>query len=127
MQKIFLLLFVSISALAQQDSVKYKYWLTFTDKNNSNFSISNPEDFLSARAISRRQKQEISIKIQDLPINSWYLDSIRDLGFDVLNRSKWFNGVVLETNDSSLVNQIDFPFIESIFIISPFHSQVYSN
>ena len=82
--------------------------LTFTDKNNSNFSISNPEDFLSERAIVRREKQKISIKIQDLPINSWYLDSIRDLGFDVLNRSKWFNGVVLETNDSSLVNQIDF-------------------
>ena len=127
MQKIFLLLFVSISALAQQDSVKYKYWLTFTDKNNSNFSISNPEDFLSARAISRRQKQEISIKIQDLPINSWYLDSIRDLGFDVLNRSKWFNGVVLETNDSSLVNQIDFPFIESIFCFGSWDNVNYQN
>ena len=94
MRNIFLLLFLSISVLAQQDSVKHKYWLTFTDKNNSDFSVYSPEDFLSERAIVRRVKQNIPIKIQDLPINSWYIDSVRNLGFEVLNRSKWFNGII---------------------------------
>lgn len=115
MQKLFLLLFVSVSAFAQQDSVSYKYWIAFSDKNNSNYSIFSPEDFLSERAIVRRERQNIPIKIQDLPINSWYADSIQNLGFEILNRSKWFNGILVSTNDSSLVNQINFLFVESVF------------
>ena len=115
MNKIFLLLFISISTFAQQDSITYKYWVKFTDKDNSVFSINNPEYFLSQRAIDRRNSQNISIKIQDLPINNWYVDSIRNLGFEIINRSKWFNGVILATNDSSLSNKIDFPFVKSIY------------
>lgn len=115
MNKIFLLLFISISTFAQQDSITYKYWVKFTDKDNSVFSVNNPEYFLSQRAIDRRNSQNISIKIQDLPINNWYVDSIRNLGFEIINRSKWFNGVILATNDSSLSNKIDFPFVKSIY------------
>ena len=74
-----------------------------------------PEGFLSQRAIDRRVNQGIDIKIQDLPINSWYADSIGDLGFDIINRSKWFNGIMITTNDSTLVNQITFPFVKSVF------------
>ena len=115
MNKIFLLLFISISTFAQQDSITYKYWVKFTDKDNSVFSVNNPEYFLSQRAIDRRNSQNISIQIQDLPINNWYVDSIRNLGFEIINRSKWFNGVILATNDSSLSNKIDFPFVKSIY------------
>ena len=115
MQKLFFILFVSVSAFAQQDSISYKYWIAFTDKNNSNYSVYSPEDFLSDRAIIRREKQNIPIKIQDLPINSWYADSIQDLGFEILNRSKWFNGVVVASIDSSLVSQTNFSFVESVF------------
>ena len=115
MNKIFLLLFISISTFAQQDSITYKYWVKFTDKDNSIFSVNNPEYFLSQRAIDRRNSQNISIKIQDLPINNWYVDSIRNLGFEIINRSKWFNGVILATHDSSLSNKIDFPFVKSIY------------
>ena len=115
MNKISVLLFISISTFAQQDSITYKYWVKFTDKDNSVFSVNNPEYFLSQRAIDRRNSQNISIQIQDLPINNWYVDSIRNLGFEIINRSKWFNGVILATNDSSLSNKIDFPFVKSIY------------
>ena len=115
MHKIFLLLFISISTFAQQDSITYKYWVEFTDKDNSVFSVNNPEYFLSQRAIERRNSQNISIQIQDLPINNWYVDSIRNLGFEIINCSKWFNGVMLTTNDSLLSNKIDLPFVKSIY------------
>ena len=49
MKKIFLFLFISISTFAQQDSITYKYWVEFTDKDNSIFSVNNPEYFLSQR------------------------------------------------------------------------------
>ena len=115
MHKIFLLLFISISTFAQQDSITYKYWVEFTDKDNSVFSVNNPEYFLSQRAIERRNSQNISIQIQDLPINNWYVDSVRNLGFEIINCSKWFNGVMLTTNDSLLSNKIDLPFVKSIY------------
>ncbi|OUV76012.1 MAG: hypothetical protein CBC83_01545 [Flavobacteriales bacterium TMED123] len=115
MQKLFFILFVSVSAFAQKDSISYKYWIAFTDKNNSNYTVSSPEDFLSDRAIIRREKQNIPIKIQDLPINSWYADSIQNLGFEILNRSKWFNGVVVASIDSFLVGETNFSFVDSVF------------
>jgi len=115
MNKIFVLLFISISTFAQQDSITYKYWVEFIDKDNSVFSVNNPEYFLSQRAIDRRKGQNIDIKIQDLPINNWYVDSIRNLGFEIINRSKWFNGIMLATNDSLLSNKIDFPFVKRIY------------
>ena len=115
MNKIFVLFFISISTFAQQDSITYKYWVEFIDKDNSVFSVNNPEYFLSQRAIDRRKGQNIDIKIQDLPINNWYVDSIRNLGFEIINRSKWFNGIMLATNDSLLSNKIDFPFVKRIY------------
>jgi serine protease AprX len=115
MNKFLFLLLFPFSVFAQQDSISYKYWVSFTDKDNSNFDLNMPEGFLSQRAIDRRVNQGIDIKIQDLPINSWYADSIGDLGFDIINRSKWFNGIMITTNDSTLVNQITFPFVKSVF------------
>ena len=114
-KKLILFLFFPLSIFAQQDSITFKYWVEFTDKNNSNYNLNIPEGFLSQRAIERRVNQKIDIKIQDLPINSWYADSVRNLGFEVINRSRWFNGIMLATNDSTLSNKINFPFIKSIY------------
>ena len=111
---LFLLLF-PFSLFSQQDSINYKYWVSFTDKDNSNFNLNMPESFLSQRAIERRLKQKIDINIQDFPINSWYADSVRNLGFEVINRSRWFNGIMLATNDSTLANKINFPFVKSVY------------
>ena len=118
MNKFLFLLLFPFCVFAQQDSISYKYWVSFTDKDNSNFDLNMPEGFLSQRAIDRRVNQGIDIKIQDLPINSWYADSIGDLGFDIINRSKWFNGIMITTNDSTLVNQITFPFVKSVLYLS---------
>ena len=114
-KKLILFLFFPLSIFAQQDSITFKYWVEFTDKNNSNYNLNIPEGFLSQRAIERRVNQKIDIKIQDLPINSWYADSVKNLGFEVINRSRWFNGIMLATNDSTLANKINFPFVKSVY------------
>ena len=36
------------------------YWVAFTDKANTPYSLSQPEEFLSARAIARRAVQSIA-------------------------------------------------------------------
>ncbi len=91
-----------------------KYFIQFTDKNGISYNISQPEQFLSQRAILRRQKQNIAITQNDLPINKTYVDSLRHLGLTIINKSKWFNGVQVYTTDTLLIDTIaNLSFVQS--------------
>ncbi len=83
-----------------------KYWVQFTDKNNSSFSVNNPEEFLSAKAIERRNRFSIEIAINDLPVNSNYIDSLENLGLEILGKSKWFNSVIVRSVDTALLDTL---------------------
>lgn len=72
------------------------FWVSFTDKNNTEFSINRPEEFLSDRAIQRRIKQNISIDSLDLPVNTNYIDSILRMGVELVHGSKWLNGITVK-------------------------------
>jgi serine protease AprX len=90
------MLIIFILVLMQGDAFPqnyYKYWIQFTDKNSSPYSIGNPSAFLSARAIYRRIKYGIPILYNDLPPNPAYIDSVISKGVKLLNRSRWFNAI----------------------------------
>jgi serine protease AprX len=116
MKKLLLiLLLVMISGLSEAQFIASKFRVTFTDKNGSPYSISNPSVYLSAKAIARRTAQGIPIVENDLPVNPWYIDSIRNIGVTILNPSKWFNSVTIFTTDSNKINKIlTFPFVLKI-------------
>jgi hypothetical protein len=76
-----------------QDSLSVKLWIAFEDKGSYTLSDFSPSELLSPRAIERRAKQNIPLHYSDLPIQSDYLQSLQDLEFKILNKSKWFNGV----------------------------------
>ncbi len=99
-----LVLLFCLSGFSQHPSSKY--WIQFTDKNSTPYSISEPSLYLSQKAIDRRNRQGISIVQNDLPVNSWYIDSVRGTGVRILNRSKWFNSVTIQTNDSLALTKI---------------------
>lgn len=84
----------------------FNFWIQFTDKNHTNFSVDRPEEFLSTKALQRRARQNIAIKTNDLPVSSAYIDSLKQNGFTLLNRSKWFNAVTAHTTDSNLVSYL---------------------
>ena len=95
-------------------SAQHKYWLSFSDKGGQ--SIKTTELCLSERAIERRNRQNIAITVSDLPVNTEYIQEIRNLGFKILNRSRWFNGIMVSTKDSLLVNKLlSLPFITNIY------------
>ena len=83
------------------------YWVGFKDKNGTSFSIDNPEEFLSARAILRRQKQNIGIEETDLPVSSVYVDAITDLGATLIHSSKWLNGITVKTENANFTEELD--------------------
>lgn len=90
-----LVILLSNSSLAQNEVSNF-YWLKFSDKKGTNYSIGKPEEFLSARAIARRQKENIAIDEKDLPVSQVYLDSLEALGAKVIHTSKWLNGATIK-------------------------------
>jgi hypothetical protein len=93
------------SGLGAQN-VACKFRVNFTDKNNSPYSITDPSQYLSQKAIQRRHQQQIDIKLNDIPVNSWYVDSVKNTGAQILNTSKWFNCVTIKTTDASVLTKI---------------------
>ncbi len=90
------------------------YWVQFADKNNTPYSLDKPEEFLSQRAISRRQRQGIKLEEEDLPVNPEYVDSLKKMGLSVHNVSKWFNGAVVKTTDTLLLDTLhNLTFVRS--------------
>jgi len=68
MKRIFSLIVILCNSWILFSQTTGRYRDSFTDKNNSKYSINSPEDFLSRKAIQRRQKQNIAITIQDIPV-----------------------------------------------------------
>ena len=89
-----------------------KFFVPFTDKDNSPFSLSSPQAFLSARAIQRRQSQNIDYDWYDLPVNPSYVQQVAATGVTVVGRSKWLNGVIIQTIDVNALNAVQaLPFV----------------
>jgi len=107
-----------------------KYFIEFTDKNSNPYSIDKPNEFLSEKAIQRRQNQLIAIDSLDLPVTPFYVESILGAGINIINQSKWFNGVTINLPDSTLLDSIlKFPFVKKIqkYSLSSIKQEEYGN
>jgi subtilisin family serine protease len=110
---IILLLTLAINAVAQNTT--FKYWVQFTDKKYNNYTLENPGEFLSQRAINRRERYGIPITGTDLPVSGAYLDSLKAEPLEILYTSKWMNAAIIQTEDSSLRYSLpDRSFITSV-------------
>lgn len=91
------------------------YWVGFSDKGNSEYSISNPSVFLSERAIERRLKQGIAIDGLDLPVNKSYIDSVLALEAKLVHSSKWLNGITVVSENDNFSGQVTkYSFVNEI-------------
>ena len=93
-----------------------KYYVQFTDKNDSPYSLNEPSEYLTQRALDRREKQNIKIDMYDIPVNPQYLTGVKNKGVTLLNATRWLNGVTIETDDPSLLDLVNsLPYVEEIF------------
>ncbi|MAE08596.1 MAG: serine protease [Bacteroidetes bacterium] len=113
MKRILILLFligITINSFAQ--IAPDKYYVQFTDKNDSPYSIDNPGEFLTQRALDRRANQGIVISENDIPVNPQYLQGVAAIGVEMLNPTRWLNGVTVFTEDPALIAQIEaLPYV----------------
>ena len=56
-------------ALSASAEKTYKYRVNLKDKQGSAYSIDKPEEFLSERALARRNRQQLSVDETDLPVS----------------------------------------------------------
>ena len=111
----FLLILFVTAVMAQAQIATNIYWVKFTDKNNSPYSIANPSEYLSQRALERRARLGIEIDEYDIPVNPQYLQAVEACGAQLLNPSKWLNGVSVYTNSQAVVDAINaLEFVETV-------------
>ncbi len=116
MKKIILFFFISLLIGDNDCYAQFsRYIVKLKDKGTNPFSISNPSQYLTQRAIDRRTRYSIVIDSTDLPVTPRYIDSIRMAGtVTILNVSKWLNQVAIQTNDAAALAKINsFPFVIS--------------
>jgi serine protease AprX len=82
------------------------YRIEFANKNDNPYTTDNPEDFLSVKALERRNRQGIPVKENDLPVTPAYLDSLVVAGAKILNVSKWFNAATVYIPHDTILNAI---------------------
>lgn len=110
---ILFLLNIQFSLFAQVDKPRYR--VTFSEKDTRNYSIDRPHEFLSEKALERRSVENIPVTTEDIPVSADYLEQLHTAGAQVITTSKWFNTVIIEMKDTSLIADIyNFHFVTKV-------------
>ncbi len=113
-----LFVFFPIVLFAQTPKLK-KYWVEFTDKNNSPYCTCQPAEFLSARSIERRAKAGIEVVENDLPPNPEYLKALQYKGAQIHTVSRWMNAAAIISDSSTAVAIRQLPFVSNVQYLGP--------
>lgn len=114
-----LCLWSALAASAQ--TAPATYWVRFSDKTGTPFSLSAPEQFLGPRSIARRVRQGIPLDATDLPVDPAHINALLAAGqFQLHSVSKWFNAVTIETTDTLALDTIgELPFVSEVRGLRP--------
>ena len=111
----FLILFTSC-LFAQEE----KHVVFLNNKDNNPFTLSNPIAFLTQRSLDRRTRSNIPLDMKDLPVTPSYVAQIAATGAVVVYPLKWFNAVVVNTSNPSVLAAIAaLPFVDHIDQVVP--------
>ena len=110
-----ILAFLTIMSFELSAQKLNKYWVQFKDKKGTPYSIFEPRDFLSPRAIERRQRLGIPVDEMDLPVSPVYIDELKKRGAKIYTVSKWFNATTIYLENEAAVDEIrNLPFVNSV-------------
>ena len=112
MKKIILILtfLVTYISFSQEDA-----WVYFNDKPTAAAFFSNPLSELSQRSLDRRTAQNISLVINDAPLEATYVSQITDApGILVMAKSKWLNCLHIRGSFDDIHALLAFPFVNHV-------------
>lgn len=99
----------SLASIAQTEDA----FVYFNTKPNATYYLENPLEILSERALLRRQNQNISLDVTDVPIHMPYVTEVGNSVL-VLAQSKWLNAVYVRGDYQTILDLNDFTFVEKI-------------
>lgn len=108
-------LILSSTGLAQIN----RYMVFFKDKSGSPYSVSQPVQFLSQKAIDRRIGQGIGIMPEDIPVNTRYVQEVKNTGAEVFFTTRWLNGLLIQCQSSLLPTLRALPDVDRIEFVAP--------
>jgi len=120
--KVILMVLLSTPVMAQVN----RYIVTFKDKAGTPYSITNPVEFLSQKAIDRRIRQGIPINAQDIPVNTTYIAAVQGTGAETFFQTRWMNGVLVQCEASIIPDIEALPAVASVSLVAP-NSKLASN
>lgn len=100
------------------DAQVNRYAVTFSDKVGTPYTVGNPEAFLSMRAIARRSTQNINVTEVDLPVTPDYVAGVTAAGANVLLRTRWMNGVLIECSSAVAATVMGLPFVNDVELVA---------
>ena len=92
----------------------YTFRITLADKKGCGYTVEKPRQFLSAKAIERRKRQNLGIDSTDLPVSRNYIRTILQKTDEIafVGTSKWNNTVLVNCLDTGFVNEVRrLPFV----------------
>ncbi|QCK15258.1 S8 family serine peptidase [Mangrovivirga cuniculi] len=112
MNRLFIIYLILIIPAINVFGQKNRYFVQFKDKKHTSYSLNNPGQFLSDRAIERRNRFGIEYDSLDLPVSNAYIDSLHKENIHVFYTSKWLNGAIIQVEENvaealSLKNYVD--------------------
>lgn len=96
-----------------------RYMVFFKDKEGTPYSIDNPLEFLSAKALERRDKHDVAVSQFDFPPNPAYLQQLRETGAEVYFATRWMNGALVQC-DAALASTIQaLSTVDRVEMVAP--------
>lgn len=108
-----------LPSVRAQGSDSNLYFVGFSDKQGSDFTLDQPEAFLSSRSLARRAKHGVKVTETDLPISPNYEQQVAKTGVSIWLRSKWMNGVVVVANETELDKIKQLKFVDTTYLTAP--------
>jgi len=96
-----------------------KYWVEFTDKNNSPYCTCRPAEFLSARSLDRRARAGIAVVENDLPVTTAYVNALKANGVQLHTTSRWLNTATVIADTGAVAGLKKLAFVKKITYIGP--------
>jgi len=119
MKKITIILLLALAG-TQLQAQRYKYYVQFSDKDGSPYSLSEPTAFLSQRSLDRRTAKGIALDSLDLPVNPSYVQqAAAAVNATVRYTLRWLNGAIIATSTAINTAAITaLPFVDTAFCVS---------
>lgn len=101
------------------DAQVNRYFVSFKDKANTTYSVSNPLAFLSAQSLARRANENFVTTEEDFPVNATYVQQVQSAGAQVFYASRWRNGVIVQC-DATVINSMSaLSCVSSVELVAP--------